>query len=109
MVYPIEVKAEENVKSKSLKTVYDADHALCPVRFSMLGYKKQEWMENVPLYASMEYIRSMNFIKSFSPSLKINQNTSMTGGRLDLYMDHHLIVYGLVDASVIQIVIQKKC
>ena len=26
--------------------------------FSMLGYKKQEWMENVPLYASMEYIRS---------------------------------------------------
>lgn len=58
VVYPIEVKAEENVKSKSLKTVYDADHALCPVRFSMLGYKKQEWMENVPLYASMEYIRS---------------------------------------------------
>ena len=56
--YVIEVKAEENVKSKSLKTVYDADHALCPVRFSMLGYKKQEWMENVPLYASMEYIRS---------------------------------------------------
>ena len=32
----------------------------------------------------------------------------MTGVRLDLYMDHHLIVYGLVDASVIQIVIQKK-
>lgn len=58
VVYPIEVKAEENVKSKSLKTVYDADHALCPVRFSMLGYKKQKWMENVPLYASMEYIRS---------------------------------------------------
>ena len=58
VVYPIEVKAEENVKSKSLKTVYDADHALCPVRFSMLGYKKQGWMENVPLYASMEYIRS---------------------------------------------------
>ncbi len=58
VVYPIEVKAEENVKSKSLKTVYDADHAVCPVRFSMLGYKKQEWMENVPLYASMEYIRS---------------------------------------------------
>lgn len=58
VVYPIEVKAEENVKSKSLKTVYDADHALCPIRFSMLGYKKQGWMENVPLYASMEYIRS---------------------------------------------------
>ena len=57
----IEVKAEENVKSKSLKTVYNADHAVCPVRFSMLGYKKQEWMENVPLYASMEYIRSKEY------------------------------------------------
>jgi hypothetical protein len=32
----------------------------------------------------------------------------MTGVRLDLYMDHHLIVYGLVDASVMQIAIQKK-
>lgn len=48
------------------------------------------------------------FYKKFLPLFKINQNTSMTGVRLDLYMDHHLIVYGLVDASVIQIVIQKK-
>ena len=55
------------------------------------------------------YLNSMNFIKSFCPYLKINQNTSMTDVRLDLYMDHHLRVYGLVDASVIQIVIQKKC
>ena len=54
------------------------------------------------------YLNSMNFIKSFCPCLKINQNISMTGVRLDLYMDHHLIVYGLVDASVMQIVIQKK-
>ncbi len=54
------------------------------------------------------YLNSMNFIKSFCPYLKINQNTSMTGERLALSMARHLIVYGLVDASVMQIVIQKK-
>ena len=54
------------------------------------------------------YLNSMNFIKSFCPCLKINQNTSMTGVRLDLSMARHLIVYGLVDASVMHIVIQKK-
>ena len=54
------------------------------------------------------YLNSMNSIKSFCPCLKINQNTSMTGVRLALSMARHLIVYGLVDASVMQIVIQKK-
>lgn len=48
------------------------------------------------------------FYKSFCPYLKINQNTSMTGVRLALSMARHLIVYGLVDASVMQIVIQKS-
>ncbi len=32
----------------------------------------------------------------------------MTGVRLALSMARHLIVYGLVDASVMQIVIQKS-
>ena len=48
------------------------------------------------------------FYKKFCPCLKIKQNTSMTGVRLALSMARHLIVYGLVDASVMQIVIQKK-
>ncbi len=55
-VYPIEVKAEENLRSKSLKTVYDGNNELKPVRFSMSGYKEQDWMVNVPLYLAAEWI-----------------------------------------------------
>ena len=53
-VIPVEVKAEENVKSKSLSSfvcVDYADKALKGLRFSMKQYKDQGWMENVPLYA----------------------------------------------------------
>ncbi len=55
-VYPIEVKAEENLKSKSLKTVYDNNNELKPVRFSMSGYREQDWMVNVPLFLATEWI-----------------------------------------------------
>ncbi len=54
------------------------------------------------------YLNSMNSIKSFFPYLKINQNTSTTGARLALFMARHPIVYGLVDASVMKIMIQKS-
>lgn len=57
-VYPIEVKAEENLKSKSLKTLYDGNPELKPVRFSMAGYREQEWMVNVPLYLMAEWIEA---------------------------------------------------
>lgn len=49
-IYPIEVKAEENLKSKSLRSVYSDNTSLKPVRFSMAGYKEQDWVINVPLY-----------------------------------------------------------
>ena len=58
-VYPIEVKAEENLRSKSLKTIYDDNNELKPVRFSMSGYKEQDWMVNVPLYLAAEWINSI--------------------------------------------------
>lgn len=60
-VLPIEVKAEENVKAKSLATFINRDFAsyhLKGIRFSMLGYQEQEWMENVPLYGARECITS---------------------------------------------------
>lgn len=59
-ILPVEVKAEENVKSKSLYNFVNHDFAsrhLKGVRFSMLGFKDQQWMENVPLFAAREYIR----------------------------------------------------
>lgn len=55
-VYPIEVKAEENLRSKSLRTLYDENSSLRPVRFSMADYREQEWMVNVPLYLASEWI-----------------------------------------------------
>ena len=59
-VLPIEVKAEENVKSKSLAAFITHDFAsyhLKGVRFSMLGYRDQGWMENIPLFAAKAYVR----------------------------------------------------
>ena len=57
-VIPIEAKAEENVKSKSLKTYIDRHQGLKGLRFSMLNYKDQGWMENLPLYAIEAYLRA---------------------------------------------------
>ncbi len=57
-LYPIEVKAEENVKAKSLKTVYDSNRGVKACRFSMLPYKEQDWLTNVPLYAVSEWLKT---------------------------------------------------
>lgn len=46
---PIEVKARENLKSKSLKLACDR-YGLHGVRASMSGYREQDWMTNVPLW-----------------------------------------------------------
>lgn len=57
-LYPIEVKAEVNLRSKSLRTLYDEDNSLKPCRFSMAGFKEQDWMVNVPLYLAQEWMRA---------------------------------------------------
>ena len=49
-VIPIEVKAEENLRSKSLKAFMSSHSDLKAIRFSMSGYIDQEWLTNVPLY-----------------------------------------------------------
>lgn len=49
---PIEVKAGENLRSKSLKTFYESYPNSSPVRLSMSDYRQQEWMVNLPLYAA---------------------------------------------------------
>lgn len=55
-VYPIEVKVEENLKIKSLKTLFDQNNDLKPVRVSMADYREQDWMVNVPLYLCGEWL-----------------------------------------------------
>lgn len=55
-IIPIEVKAEVNVKARSLRQFITNNPDLKGVRYSMLGYIDQGWVENVPLYAIDSYI-----------------------------------------------------
>lgn len=53
-VIPVEVKAECNVRSKSLFTFVNSEFAsfgLKGLRCSMLPYIGQDWMDNIPLYS----------------------------------------------------------
>lgn len=48
-IIPVEVKAEENLRAKSLRQFTSDNPGLYGMRFSMSGYREQEWMTNVPL------------------------------------------------------------
>lgn len=50
-IFPIEVKAEENLQSKSLSTFVKSNPGLHGVRYSMSPHRRQDWMTNYPLYA----------------------------------------------------------
>ena len=50
-IVPIEVKAEDNLQSKSLRLFVEAANGLHGLRFSMAPYRQQDWMTNYPLYA----------------------------------------------------------
>lgn len=50
-VIPIEVKAEENLRAKSLRQFVTGNSGLHGVRFSMSDYREQDWLTNVPLWA----------------------------------------------------------
>lgn len=53
-VVPVEVKGQENLKSKSLKVYVDKYHPKTAIRTSMSDYREQNWMINLPLYAISE-------------------------------------------------------
>jgi predicted AAA+ superfamily ATPase len=50
-VIPIEVKAAENLRAKSLRVYHELYQPETCIRTSLSGYREQEWMVNVPLYA----------------------------------------------------------
>jgi predicted AAA+ superfamily ATPase len=50
-IIPIETKAEENLKAKSLKLFEDKFVTKQATRISMGAYRKQDWLMNLPLYA----------------------------------------------------------
>lgn len=53
-IVPIEVKAETNLKAKSLKTYKEMFSPTVSIRASMSDYKKEDWLVNMPLYAISE-------------------------------------------------------
>lgn len=58
-IVPIEVKAEVNVKAKSLAT-FSKTHSTRvaqSLRFSMQPHIDQGWMQNVPLYAVEAFVK----------------------------------------------------
>lgn len=52
-IIPIEVKAEENLRAKSLRQFVTDNPGLHGVRFSMSDYREQDWLTNVPLWAAL--------------------------------------------------------
>ena len=53
-IIPVEVKAEVNLKAKSLKTYGERYVPETCVRASMADYKNEGWLKNLPLYAVEE-------------------------------------------------------
>lgn len=50
-VFPLEVKAEENLQSKSLKVYSEKFKPKIALRTSMRDYRRENWLINIPLYA----------------------------------------------------------
>ncbi len=48
---PIEVKSNENLQSKSLKSFVEKYNTKINVRTSMANFREEEWLTNIPLYS----------------------------------------------------------
>ncbi|MBR4330766.1 MAG: ATP-binding protein [Candidatus Riflebacteria bacterium] len=59
-VVPIEVKAEVNLRAKSLKTYNERFSPDISIRTSMSDYKKEDWLINLPLYAIDQILNLLN-------------------------------------------------
>ena len=55
-IIPIEVKAEENLKSKSLKVYVEKYEPKTAIKTSMSKYRQEDWLTNIPLYGIAEVI-----------------------------------------------------
>ena len=59
-VIPIEVKAEANLKAKSLKTFCDKFQPKTAIRTAMVDYNREEWLLNLPLWA-IPFLRKKDY------------------------------------------------
>ena len=54
-IVPIEVKAEENLKAKSLRVYCDKHKPELAIRTSMSNYRKEDWLVNMPLWSVSKF------------------------------------------------------
>ena len=50
IILPLEVKAEENLRAKSLKSYHERFSPALSIRVSMSDYRRDDWLLNLPLY-----------------------------------------------------------
>lgn len=55
-VIPIEVKSAANLRSKSLRVYHDKYHPALSIRTSLSGHLRQDWVQNIPLYAFQHWL-----------------------------------------------------
>jgi predicted AAA+ superfamily ATPase len=55
-IIPIEVKAAENLKAKSLKAYHQKFNPETSIRTSLSNYRKEDWLINLPLYAFWTFL-----------------------------------------------------
>ena len=61
-VYPVEVKSEVSLQSKSLKTFIQDHPELKALRLSMQNHIDQGWVENLPLFAFKEALKARSYL-----------------------------------------------
>jgi predicted AAA+ superfamily ATPase len=54
-IIPLEVKASENLKAKSLKVYHEKYHPVISLRSSLSDYREELWLMNLPLYAIITF------------------------------------------------------
>lgn len=59
-VYPVEVKAEENLQAKSLKSFKQKYPNTKAIRTSMSDYREEDWLANIPLYGMISFPGTQN-------------------------------------------------
>jgi predicted AAA+ superfamily ATPase len=59
-IIPLEIKSSENVRSRSLSVYAKSNNPEICVRASLLPYRHQQWMENIPLYSLGAWLKKNN-------------------------------------------------
>ena len=57
-VIPVEVKAEQNLKAKSLKTYYEKFSPPFAIRASLADFRQEGWLWDIPLYAFLAWLQN---------------------------------------------------